>query len=443
MMKKTILFTSISILLFFGVSSSQTTEKPSIIPSIGGHAGTLSYLGDIQGSSVFTQWRFAYGFYLEKKFGNYLGFSVNGLIGKASKSQLDDNVFLNFESEIFNTDLSLLLDFDNGKIINKTSLFSPFISVGFGYMTFDPKGDLSANGIKYNHWSDGTLRDVSESTPGSDSTSTVIARDFIYESTLKDSLVDYDRNTFTIPLRFGLKFKMSRNIDVRITAAYILTLTDYIDNYADGGSNDKLFYTSFGLQYNFAKSRPKKDDKYKNFDFSELDKSDSDKDGVIDIKDLCQNTPEGVKIDAKGCPLDGDKDGVPDYKDKQPKSVPGSIVNAEGVTVTDEMISKRNEAKDSIATEHRVFTAVDLTDNELKEIQKEYLKSKNDLKPTSTNPTNNSTNKIPKTFKVLDINNDGYISAKEVTNAIDGFFEGDNNLSAKNLNELIDFYFDQ
>lgn len=43
---------------------------------------------------------------------------------------------------------------------------------------------------------------------------------------------------------------------------------------------------------------------------------DSDKDGVIDRKDLCPKTPIGVKVDKKGCPIDSDVDGVPDYLDK-------------------------------------------------------------------------------------------------------------------------------
>ncbi len=43
---------------------------------------------------------------------------------------------------------------------------------------------------------------------------------------------------------------------------------------------------------------------------------DADGDGVADIDDKCPDTPKGVKVDAKGCPLDQDNDGVPDYLDK-------------------------------------------------------------------------------------------------------------------------------
>lgn len=49
-------------------------------------------------------------------------------------------------------------------------------------------------------------------------------------------------------------------------------------------------------------------------------KKDSDRDGIKDSKDICPNTPKGVKVDKKGCPVDTDGDGVPDYKDKCPKT---------------------------------------------------------------------------------------------------------------------------
>lgn len=48
---------------------------------------------------------------------------------------------------------------------------------------------------------------------------------------------------------------------------------------------------------------------------------DADGDGVTDSKDLCPNTPAGVKVDAKGCPIDTDGDGVADYLDKCPTVV--------------------------------------------------------------------------------------------------------------------------
>jgi len=47
---------------------------------------------------------------------------------------------------------------------------------------------------------------------------------------------------------------------------------------------------------------------------------DSDKDGVVDSRDKCPDTPLGVKVDKNGCPLDSDGDGVPDYLDQCPNT---------------------------------------------------------------------------------------------------------------------------
>ncbi len=57
---------------------------------------------------------------------------------------------------------------------------------------------------------------------------------------------------------------------------------------------------------------------------------DSDKDGVKDKDDACPDTPRGVQVDARGCPVDSDGDGVPDYLDKCPNTPRGATVDADG-----------------------------------------------------------------------------------------------------------------
>jgi OOP family OmpA-OmpF porin len=52
------------------------------------------------------------------------------------------------------------------------------------------------------------------------------------------------------------------------------------------------------------------------FDFGKT--LDSDMDGVSDNWDKCPNTPTGVAVDEKGCPIDSDGDGVADYIDDCP-----------------------------------------------------------------------------------------------------------------------------
>jgi OOP family OmpA-OmpF porin len=57
---------------------------------------------------------------------------------------------------------------------------------------------------------------------------------------------------------------------------------------------------------------------------------DSDKDGVIDCRDKCPNTPEGCAVNKDGCPLDSDNDGVIDCRDKCPNTPAGAKVDKDG-----------------------------------------------------------------------------------------------------------------
>ena len=95
----------------------------------------------------------------------------------------------------------------------------------------------------------------------------------------------------------------------------------------------------------------------------------------------------------------------------------------------------QEKMKDSVETAYRVFKAEDLSDEDIKDIQNQYKAANAGTVISETS--------MPDKYKELDENKDNYISAKEVTNAIDGFFEGENSLTAKDLNNLIDFYFDQ
>lgn len=59
---------------------------------------------------------------------------------------------------------------------------------------------------------------------------------------------------------------------------------------------------------------------------------DSDGDGVPDNIDECPNTPIGVPVDIRGCPLsmDRDNDGIPDNVDRCPNTPVGAKVDIHG-----------------------------------------------------------------------------------------------------------------
>ncbi len=60
---------------------------------------------------------------------------------------------------------------------------------------------------------------------------------------------------------------------------------------------------------------------------------DADGDGVADKDDKCPDTPKGVKVDAKGCPIDTDGDGVADYLDKCPDTPKEAKVDTKGCPI--------------------------------------------------------------------------------------------------------------
>jgi OmpA-OmpF porin, OOP family len=64
-----------------------------------------------------------------------------------------------------------------------------------------------------------------------------------------------------------------------------------------------------------------------------ISRKDSDGDGVPDDKDACPNTPPGVVVDKRGCPVDSDQDGVPDGIDKCPNTPAGAKVDATGCPI--------------------------------------------------------------------------------------------------------------
>jgi OOP family OmpA-OmpF porin len=57
---------------------------------------------------------------------------------------------------------------------------------------------------------------------------------------------------------------------------------------------------------------------------------DSDKDGVVDARDQCPNTPANTKVDTVGCEFDSDKDGMVNSIDQCPDTPLGAKVDDRG-----------------------------------------------------------------------------------------------------------------
>lgn len=393
----------------------------------------LKFNGDVgkeRNSNYFGDAHLGYNFGVDYRVGKVLGFGLNGIYGTLQGTDNSANSHRNFQSKIMGGEFNIMAFFDRLKDTAKVA--APFISVGIGYTTFNPQGDLKDQyGYNYHYWSDGSIRDIAEpSVVDPSSISIVTKRDYVYETELKDSIANYSRSTLYIPINLGLKFQMGLRTSVRFAVNYNLALTDYMDNYKSGG-NDSWIAGNISLNYNFTK-KPK--DEYSNIDFTAIDNSDYDNDGVIDTRDDCLGTPKGAKVNSHGCTSDTDGDGIDDYMDTEPNTKPGAKVDGFGATINEEDYAKRQLEWDSLAIERSEGFNVAPSLNYLKQVE---TKSK-EVKEKSGKAT-----KIPSELQPADINKDGYISAEEITKSIDSFFDGASSFNVERLNRLIDFFFEQ
>ncbi|MGC4128300.1 MAG: OmpA family protein [Bergeyella sp.] len=137
----------------------------------------------------------------------------------------------------------------------------------------------------------------------------------------------------------GLKYKVSRSLDLEGRLMYVVSGDDEFDGGGDQYSlinkredqiSDNFFNATLGLTLNLGKHQshlfwhdPLQEIYYKldvladkNQDVEVCKKGDADNDGVCDDWDRELNTPAGARVDGAGVALDTDLDGVIDLYDK-------------------------------------------------------------------------------------------------------------------------------
>ncbi len=330
-------------------AAQDTVYNKYHLPSISAGAGIMTVFGDIgsYNSEIRQVGRFnsVATFVIEQRLGSAFGVSLSGLKGSLCENDNRMNRHFNFQTNVLQANLSVNFHFDNGFIINKTSLFAPYLTAGFGYMTFLARGDLRDqyhNYAYYHYWPDGTIRDQDFDWENPQN-GNILNRDYKFE-TLLDSLNLYHHHAFTLPVGGGINFKLSDKSEAYISSVYFFTNSDVIDNFSYKNThNDGYLFTSVTLQYNLSgMSKDKLDNRhYKDVNFEALNEMDSDGDKVKDSEDKCPDTPAGVKADSEGCPFDDDKDGVPNYLDKELNTPLGNLVDENGVTLTPQMLEAK------------------------------------------------------------------------------------------------------
>ncbi len=334
-----------------------TDEKMRPKISIGG--GHFAFHGDL-GKKHFQSpavGRPAGDIGISQRLTRYLQLDFMAMFGKLGANEVLNNRHENFQSEIRAGGVNLIYDF--GNFIGDKYVLRPYVS--FGVMGFEylSKTDLKdKNGFAYNYWSDGSIRSLPENAAGAQD-ARILTRDYKYESDIrelnKDGFGKYSEHAWAFPVGAGFLMKVTKNVDMRLNYQYFLTTTDYIDGItsksigdrAGNKHHDNFSYLSVSLQYDLTAKLPKKKEasEPKGNDFwLALDKEDKDHDGVMDLKDNCLGTPDGAKVDLKGCPLDEDNDGIPNYRDDELNTPPGAPVDSRGVAQSDEYWKKWYDA---------------------------------------------------------------------------------------------------
>lgn len=146
-----------------------------------------------------------------------------------------------------------------------------------------------------------------------------------------------------VPMSFGVKYKLGK-VDVGLALDYRKTFTDFIDATVKTYSSYDD-YVMGNITVNYTLGKKNKPMEWVNpmevvyQDISEMKEKidilsgDKDKDGVSDLFDKDNNTPEGVKVYGDGTTVDNDGDGIPDNKDADPFTSKGAKVDANGVEI--------------------------------------------------------------------------------------------------------------
>ncbi len=267
----------ILMLFISGVSTIQQAQaqQDRFKWRLGVYGGVMNYYGELENRLfppnpfLSEDWNtdfLAYGVSLENTFARAwswkIAYSKGQFVANDVRRGWDNQILidspnflrgLNAKTELQEVSFLMTYFTDNGKVFGRKSFISPYFSFGAGFTNFEVFGDLqNAQGENYFYWSDLTIRNQPEGTPGA----TIIAQDGNFETNLtQDNPEDYNTNTFNVQAGIGLKFRLGGRFNLNLETMVRQTFTGYLDNFQSSGDawNDIYTFTSASLHYNFGK----------------------------------------------------------------------------------------------------------------------------------------------------------------------------------------------
>lgn len=298
----------------YGLPSPKDYDKWSIGLSF----GQTMFLGDVMEDSktnnkyLKQQFNPNFGLQVTRQLSHSVGLRASGAYTMIKSGPSNEkyesslpSAFVNFETTVLEGALEGVYTFGNISHLKRNKKFHMFVSLGIGMFKFD-----------------GELTD--------DSTSVV----------LKET---GGVSEIMVPFGIGFKYQIKK-FDIGLSYDYRKTFTDKVDGVKKELSEYDT-YSFIRLNLNYSIGKKNKSMEWINpmevvyNDIADLkDKvdilsGDKDKDGVSDMFDRDNATPEGDKVYGDGTSVDIDGDGIADGKDGDPFSYKGVKVDANGVEI--------------------------------------------------------------------------------------------------------------
>ncbi len=208
-----------------------------------------------------------------------------------------------FESPLLEGSMEMTYNFGNISFLNRNKNFHMVATLGLGFFNFDAT---------------------------------------VKEDTIGNMLLRKSGNIteMMIPMSIGFKYKINK-VDVGMAFEWRKTFTDQVDATTKVYSEyDSYLMLNCGVNYTFGKkNKPMEwvnpmevvyNDLADMKEKIDIISGDKDKDGVSDLFDKDNSTPDGAKVYGDGTTVDTDGDGIPDGKDADPFTAKGAKVDANG-----------------------------------------------------------------------------------------------------------------
>lgn len=423
-------FLCLSLLAFSQDGDNTISRESEAKPSgnslkLGISSGPVFFFGDV-GMDNYTPsitQRLGYSLIAQQPISNGFSIALNLFSGKVYGETQNGTENINFRTSIFSQSLSCYYHFLFSSK-DKPPLLSPFVSAGVETIAFRPKADLKdEDGKTYNYWSDGTIRDLPEIQQNIDN-AVILNRDYEYETELRDLNLDsfgkYPQFAFSVPLSAGLDINLGKTFALRLEGSYHLAFTDYMDNITGESigsrqgekGNDSYLYTSIGMAWAISPSQPKVKAK---------PPKDSDGDGIANHLDKCKKTPKGTPVDENGCPVDV-------ATEKADEIAEGEQNENENGKENKDIGETKDVAKETGVQEEKVENTE---------------QTKEDTEEITTTKEITSKPDVDGKFHWADLNKNGSIETEEVYHFIERFLEGDKEITIKEMDDLLEYYFEQ